>query len=100
MLGRITLNPLAHIDWIGTVLFPLLAMLSGLAAARLGEAGAGRIAEPASAAPGLRDRCGGRSDQQSACSPLLVAVVLVVVGAGATSRVRGGRTLAGRRRAV
>jgi Zn-dependent protease len=26
---RITLNPLAHIDWIGTVLFPLLAMLSG-----------------------------------------------------------------------
>ena len=29
LLGRITLNPLAHIDWIGTVLFPLLAMLSG-----------------------------------------------------------------------
>lgn len=29
-LGRITLNPLAHIDWIGTVLFPLLALLSGL----------------------------------------------------------------------
>ena len=29
-LGRITLNPLAHIDWIGTVLFPLIAMLSGL----------------------------------------------------------------------
>jgi len=29
-LGRITLNPLAHIDWIGTVLFPLIAMVSGL----------------------------------------------------------------------
>jgi Zn-dependent protease len=28
-LGRLTLNPLAHIDWIGTVLFPLLAMVSG-----------------------------------------------------------------------
>jgi Zn-dependent protease len=27
-LGRITLNPLAHIDWIGTVLFPLLALIS------------------------------------------------------------------------
>ena len=27
-LGRITLNPLAHIDWIGTVLFPLIALLS------------------------------------------------------------------------
>lgn len=30
MLGRLTLNPLAHIDWIGTVLFPLVAMYSGL----------------------------------------------------------------------
>lgn len=29
-LGRLTLNPLAHIDWIGTVLFPLAGMLSGL----------------------------------------------------------------------
>ena len=28
-LGRLTLNPLAHIDWIGTVLFPLVAMVSG-----------------------------------------------------------------------
>ncbi len=27
-LGRISLNPLAHIDWIGTVLFPLLAWYS------------------------------------------------------------------------
>jgi Zn-dependent protease len=30
LLGRLTLNPLAHIDWIGTVLFPLIAMVSGL----------------------------------------------------------------------
>jgi Zn-dependent protease len=28
-LGRLTLNPLAHIDWIGTVLFPIIGMLSG-----------------------------------------------------------------------
>lgn len=28
-LGRITLNPLAHIDWIGTVLFPLVAIYTG-----------------------------------------------------------------------
>jgi Zn-dependent protease len=27
MMGRLTLNPLAHIDWIGTVLFPLLMFL-------------------------------------------------------------------------
>ena len=28
MLGRLTLNPLAHIDWIGTVLFPLISMMT------------------------------------------------------------------------
>jgi Zn-dependent protease len=28
-LGRLTLNPLAHIDWIGTVLFPLIAITTG-----------------------------------------------------------------------
>jgi Zn-dependent protease len=26
--GRLTLNPLAHIDWIGTVLFPIIAILT------------------------------------------------------------------------
>jgi len=30
VLGRLTLNPLAHIDWIGTVLFPLVGMWYGL----------------------------------------------------------------------
>ena len=30
MLGRLTINPLAHIDWVGTVLFPLIAIYSGL----------------------------------------------------------------------
>jgi Zn-dependent protease len=29
MLGRITLNPMRHIDWIGTVAFPLIAMITG-----------------------------------------------------------------------
>lgn len=30
LLGRLTLNPIAHIDLIGTVVFPLVAMYSGL----------------------------------------------------------------------
>lgn len=29
-LGRVSLNPLVHVDWIGTVLLPLVAMASGL----------------------------------------------------------------------
>ena len=40
MLGRLTLNPLAHIDWIGTVLFPLIALVSGRAV--YAPAGAGQ----------------------------------------------------------
>ncbi|MFN3551044.1 MAG: site-2 protease family protein [Endomicrobiia bacterium] len=30
LMGRLTLNPLAHIDILGTVILPLLAMLSGV----------------------------------------------------------------------
>jgi Zn-dependent protease len=30
LLGRLTLNPLAHIDVVGTVIFPLVAMVSGI----------------------------------------------------------------------
>ena len=30
LLGRVSLNPLVHIDWIGTVLLPLLAAMSNL----------------------------------------------------------------------
>ena len=30
LLGRLTLNPVAHVDPIGTLLFPLLAMSTGL----------------------------------------------------------------------
>tara|TARA_B100000749_G_scaffold280899_1_gene281057 strand:- start:145872 stop:146513 length:642 start_codon:yes stop_codon:yes gene_type:complete len=29
VMGRLTMNPMAHIDWVGTVIFPLLA-LSGV----------------------------------------------------------------------
>jgi len=27
--GRVTLNPLAHVDWLGTVILPLIVALSG-----------------------------------------------------------------------
>lgn len=29
MMGRLTLNPMAHIDWIGTVFLPLMALFAG-----------------------------------------------------------------------
>ena len=46
-LGRVTLNPIVHIDPIGTLLLPLIAMALGRAAHRLGEADAGQHAKSA-----------------------------------------------------
>lgn len=30
MMGRLTLNPMAHIDWLGTVILPIMAVLTSL----------------------------------------------------------------------
>ncbi|MEM7645517.1 MAG: site-2 protease family protein [Pseudomonadota bacterium] len=30
MMGRLTMNPLAHVDWIGTVGLPIVAILTGM----------------------------------------------------------------------
>lgn len=30
MLGRVSMNPMAHLDWIGTIIFPAMAIGSGL----------------------------------------------------------------------
>ena len=38
-LGRVTLNPIPHIDLVGTLIFPTIAFFSGGAAVRLGQAG-------------------------------------------------------------
>ena len=46
LLGRLSLNPVVHIDPIGTMVFPLMAITTGVAADRLGEAGAGQHAQP------------------------------------------------------
>ena len=51
MLGRLSLNPVVHIDLIGTLLFPLLAITTGAAADRLGQAGAGGLPQPEIAPP-------------------------------------------------
>jgi Zn-dependent protease len=49
MLGRVTLNPLKHIDPIGTILMPLLLYFatSGGLPLRLRQAGAGELRPPA-----------------------------------------------------
>ena len=47
-LGRLTLNPLKHIDPVGTMLIPaVLLLLQGRFPVRLGQAGAGDLGEPA-----------------------------------------------------
>ena len=64
MLGRVTLNPLKHIDPIGTVLLPAILVLIALAdPVRLGKAGAGQFRQSAQSearhALGRRCRSGG-----------------------------------------
>ncbi len=45
-LGRLTLNPLRHIDPVGTILMPgLMLLMPGRFCVRLGQAGAGRLAQ-------------------------------------------------------
>jgi len=41
MLGRISINPLRHIDPIGTILVPILTLMFGWHPVRLGQAGTG-----------------------------------------------------------
>lgn len=43
--GRLTLDPLAHIDWIGTVIVPLVMIVLGAAAGRISLFGWGRPVE-------------------------------------------------------
>ena len=51
--GRISLNPLRHIDLVGTIVVPLVILLAvgRQVPVRLGEAGAGELLGAAQAAP-------------------------------------------------
>ena len=65
--GRLTLNPLTHIDPIGTIILPAAAPVSASAGVRLRQTGAGRF--PPSQPAAHRDdrgRCGGPADQPGA----------------------------------
>ena len=80
MLGRVTLNPLKHIDPVGTILVPgALMLLPRLPAVRfhlrLGEAGAGEFRQPAQ--PEARHALGGGA------GPAANFVMAVAVGPGA-----------------
>ena len=64
MLGRLSLNPAVHVDLIGTIVFPLLALVDRRTAARLGQAGAGEHEQPPAAAARFCHRRAGRPGQQ------------------------------------
>ncbi len=65
-LGRVSLNPLVHIDPIGTILLPLISAVTRSAAARLGQARPGQHQPSPASSAGLHDHRGGRADQQRA----------------------------------
>ena len=45
MLGRVSLNPLVHIDPFGTIIMPLILIVLGFPPVRLGQADAGGHAQ-------------------------------------------------------
>jgi Zn-dependent protease len=47
LLGRVSLNPAVHVDPIGTLLFPLIALLTNVHGTRVGQAGARQHHTPA-----------------------------------------------------
>ena len=59
--GRLTLNPLKHIDPVGTILVPGALLVMALVSGGLGEARSGRGEESAQPTPRYGDRCGRRS---------------------------------------
>ena len=64
VLGRVSLNPLVHIDWIGTVLLPIIATLSNLPLIGWAKPVPVDAPEPAASAARLHDRRRRRADQQ------------------------------------
>ena len=65
-LGRVSLNPLVHIDWIGTVLLPLIAAVSHLPLIGWAKPVPVDAAQPAQSAARLHARRRRRPDQQPA----------------------------------
>ena len=66
LLGRVSLNPIVHIDPIGTILLPLLAAISGLPIigwAKPVPVNISRLRQPPAR---FHDRGGRRADQQPA----------------------------------
>ena len=64
MLGRVTLNPIKHIDPVGTVLLPLIAMVTASSSDRLGQAYSGGSAQFQEPGARRHSDIGGRTDQQ------------------------------------
>ena len=63
MLGRVSLNPIVHIDPFGTIIMPLLLILAGLPAVRLGQTHAGghsKFQEPDARRHSYRGRRAGQ----------------------------------------
>ena len=64
MLGRITLNPIKHIDPVGTLLLPAVAMFFHAPGDRLGETDSGRSAKLQESRAGRHSHVGRGTDQQ------------------------------------
>ena len=66
LLGRVSLNPIVHADLVGTVLFPLLAIIGNMPLIGWAKPVPGQCEKPQAGTPRLRARRSGRPGQQPA----------------------------------
>ena len=78
--GRLTLNPIPHIDPFGSIVLPAMGAITGLPGARVGEAGAGEPGADAQPAPRHALREPGRAGHN-----LLLMVAAAVAAPGRCS---------------
>ena len=79
LLGRVSLNPMVHADPIGTVLFPLIAMVSGAPLIGWAKPVPVNVAPAAASAARLRAGGGGRTGEQPAAWRCGAAIVLALL---------------------
>ena len=65
LLGRVSLNPMVHADPIGTIVFPLLAMMTGVPLIGWAKPVPVNVSNLRNGRARLRPRGGGGSGQQS-----------------------------------
>ncbi len=92
--GRVSFNPLRHIDRMGTIILPALLVIACTVSVRLGETGARKLQSARVATPRHGSGCcRGTGDKSGACGDLRAAVPHCARPAGDHAALGGAKSL-------